>query len=398
MSNKTISINPSLFSIGGLKTKKNREKKVKSTVVPLISPNVLKKKLLNRIREHKNKEITNLANKTTTDPNKTQPKNDNNQEKELFSDEFHDSINYLQTLTKQKKINEEKEKYELQKQKRKQELERKTVRNYSSNSGGGHQPQPVVNIDLPEELSEPILKVNTEQFTPNIQLKPYSVDNIPYGILKGGQKITYRNWSKNQSNGIPNNNLTIQGVQPDKQKSERENRLGLLREKLKNKQIEQAIKVEEQTKITNSSIIPSLVQTNNTNTLSINNLPVLPVNTVNIGGGNPHEKIIGTKKIIKKTIKKKYTLGKSKIKKMVGVLIKDRGTRKQVLTAQKDLKRKTINEVKSYLRDHNLLKAGSNAPNDVVRKLYESAMLAGDITNSNTEILLHNFSKDDKEL
>jgi hypothetical protein len=397
MSNKTISINPSLFSIGGLKTKKNREKKVKSTVVPLISPNVLKKKLLNRIREHKNKEIKNLDNKTTNNPDKTQAKNDNNQEKELFSDEFHDSINYLQTLTKQKKINEEKEKYELQKQKRKQELERKTVRNYSS-IGGSAQPQPVVNIDLPEELSEPILKVNTEQFTPNIQLKPYSIDNIPYGILKGGQKITYRNWSKNQSNVIPNNNLTIQGGQPDRQKSERENRLGLLREKLKNKQIEQAIKVEEQTKITNSPIVPSLIETSSSNTLSINNSHVLPVNTVNISGGNPHEKIIGTKKIIKKTIKKKYTLGKSKIKKMVGVLIKDRGTRKQVLTAQKDLKRKTINEVKSYLRDHNLLKAGSNAPNDVVRKLYESAMLAGDITNSNTEILLHNFSKDDKEL
>jgi hypothetical protein len=403
MSNKTISINPSLFSIGGLKTKKNREKKVKSTVVPLISPNVLKKKLLNRIREHKNKEIKNLHNKTTTDSNKTQTKNDNNQEKELFSDEFHDSINYLQTLTKQKKINEEKEKYELQKQKRKQELERKTVRNYSSITGGSAQPQPVVNIELPEELSEPILKVNTEQFTPNIQLKPYSIDNIPYGILKGGQKITYRNWSKNQNNGIPNNNLTIQGGQPDKQKSERENRLGLLREKLKNKQIEQAIKLEEQNKITNSSITPSLLQTSSYNTSIVNNSIELPVNTenpvtVNIGGGNPHEKIIGTKKIIKKTIKKKYTLGKSKIKKMVGVLIKDRGTRKQVLTAQKDLKRKTINEVKSYLRDHNLLKAGSNAPNDVVRKLYESAMLAGDITNSNTEILLHNFSKDDKEL
>jgi hypothetical protein len=393
MSNKTISINPSLFSIGGLKTKKNREKKTKSTLVPLISPNVLKKKLLNRIREHKNKEIKNLDNKISNDKTSI---NNNVKEKETFSDEFHDSINYLQTLTKQKKINEEKEKYELQKQKRKQELERKTLRHYSS-IGGGHV-QPLVNIDLPEELNETILNINTEQSTPNIQIKPYSIDNVPYGILKGGQKITYRNWSKDQNNVNSINNLTIQGGQTDKQKSERENRLSVLREKLKNKQIEQAIKVEEEAKITNSNVIPNL---NQLNTPSVNTSTILPINTatiVNTGGTNSHEKIIGIKKIIKKTIKKKYTLGKSKIKKMVGVLIKDRGTRKQVLTAQKDLKRKSINEVKSYLRDHNLLKAGSNAPNDVIRKLYESAMLSGDITNSNTEILLHNFSKDDKEL
>jgi len=49
MSNKKIEIDPSLFIIGGLsKTKKNRVKTPKN--IPLISPNVLKNKLLKRIK------------------------------------------------------------------------------------------------------------------------------------------------------------------------------------------------------------------------------------------------------------------------------------------------------------------------------------------------------------
>ena len=115
-------------------------------------------------------------------------------------------------------------------------------------------------------------------------------------------------------------------------------------------------------------------------------------------GGQSNDHTIATKRITKKTTKRKYTLGRSNIRKSVAVLIKDRGTRKQVLNAQKDLKKKPINDVKTYLREHNLIKVGSNAPPDVMRKMYESAMLAGEIKNSNAETLLHNFSKDDKEL
>ena len=380
MSNKTISINPSLFSIGGNKTKKNKEKKVKNTIKPLISPNVLKNKLLKRIKEHKNKETNDLEKKTNSPIVNENLKN--------YSDEFNESIDYLQSLSKQKKIDREKENFELNKIKRRQELERKTVKNYNANN------LPVVNVNLPEDLQEPLIKVNTENVIPTQQpapviLKPHNNDYIPYGILKGGTKPTYREWNKTQRNyevTNPSSSLVITGG-VSTEKTNRENRLNSLREKLKHKNLSN----EKNNDLMMTANLIQKPKTEETKTDVSTSSTKEPENNINYG---LNSQFSGNNKIIKKTIKKKYTLGKSKLKKSVGVLIKDRCTRKKVLTAQKDLKKKSINDVKSYLRDHNLIKIGSNAPNDVVRKLYESAMLAGEITNTNSETLLHNLTKE----
>ena len=81
--------------------------------------------------------------------------------------------------------------------------------------------------------------------------------------------------------------------------------------------------------------------------------------------------------------------------KKIGVLIKNRHTRKKIAHEQSLLKKQGILEVKNYLRKHNLLKCGSNSPNDVLRQMYEQAVLCGDIHNTSKDVLLHNYLNDE---
>ena len=85
----------------------------------------------------------------------------------------------------------------------------------------------------------------------------------------------------------------------------------------------------------------------------------------------------------------KYKLGKHG--KTVSILIKNNTSRKQIKEDISKIKKTSIIDIKNYLRKHNLIKIGSDTPNDVLRQLYEQAILAGDITNINTDNLLHNY-------
>ena len=78
----------------------------------------------------------------------------------------------------------------------------------------------------------------------------------------------------------------------------------------------------------------------------------------------------------------------------VGILIKNRKTRKKVKKEVTALKNKSLVNIKKYLKKHNLIKVGSNAPENIVRSIYENSYLAGDVYNKNGDILLHNFTQD----
>ena len=92
-----------------------------------------------------------------------------------------------------------------------------------------------------------------------------------------------------------------------------------------------------------------------------------------------------------KTLKKKkrYTLGKHGSS--IGILIKSKATRKKIKREHKNLKKKKIKDIKLYLKKHGLIKVGSNAPEELHRSIYETAVLSGEIYNNNANLLLHNF-------
>ena len=417
---KTIQINPALFSLS--KTRKNhgstpREKKV----APLISPNQLKTQLLRRIKEHKNKEIESSQREKEKEREKqSRGGSSNNVNKDTasspkdigaYTDEFEESLNYLKSLSN-----------------RKEEMQKKTLKNYSSmfsskrESSHSSSLEPRVDINLPESLQEVVV---SNPYVEPIRLNYKVEDGVPYGVLKGGVKPTYRNFMRTQKNYSPmistpssSNNLTFTSstTAPSSSltpsltidTSPSSSRYDLLKEKINERKQDIQERQPMEQMIMTQSLIRKPIETSGESEeaereenaereekVHFSPVEIPKSNTEIVKTVLPpiHSYAQPTKKFLKCTVRRKYTLGKSKLKKTVGILIKDRDTRKRVLTAQKELKRTTIHDVKKYLRDHNLIRAGSNTPNDVVRKIYETAMLAGDITNYNKEMLMHNLSR-----
>lgn len=88
----------------------------------------------------------------------------------------------------------------------------------------------------------------------------------------------------------------------------------------------------------------------------------------------------------------KVVLGRNKKKKYVCVLIENNKTRKLHGERVQKIKKTNIQTVRNYLKNHNLIKSGSAAPNPLLRTLYENVLFCGDITNQNKENLIHNFT------
>ena len=94
----------------------------------------------------------------------------------------------------------------------------------------------------------------------------------------------------------------------------------------------------------------------------------------------------------RKTIRRKHKVGRSKYYSKIGVLVSNKTIRNHVSNQIQHLKMVPINDVRSYLIKNGFIKVGSNTPNDVLRKMYETALLiCGEVKNHNPDNLLYNF-------
>jgi hypothetical protein len=380
---KTIQINPELFKMSGNKTRK--AKPAKEIPKPVVSPSTLRHKLLNRIKEHKTNEIKDSI-KVNTD---VLTKNDDGYDKE----EFDNAIEYMTELSRKQKAQSEKSKYDERMRKKREDIQNRTLKTYSYADYGGSGIN--VSLDLPPELQEPT-PVSSSQFTPLANTETalkinYNIDkDVPYGCLRGGKKPSFKDWTRKNisyfnnedelivKNTNANKNIPAEPEQLHKFKQELPERYSKL------EAIKQKIKDLEKGNVP-SSLKPVITDKQ----LIHEEVPVEETKSeIVLSGGQ-------SKKILKKTIRRKFTLGKSKITKSVSVLVKDNKTRKRVLEAQRELKKTSIPDIKKYLKQHGMIKVGSTAPHDVLRKMYESSILAGDISNINRDTLIHNFLNTD---
>jgi hypothetical protein len=97
----------------------------------------------------------------------------------------------------------------------------------------------------------------------------------------------------------------------------------------------------------------------------------------------------------KKTLKRTYTVGRSKYFPKIGVLISNKTIRNKTTEKIQLLKQTPMPEIRKFLIKRGFIKVGTPAPNDLLRKMYETIQLVcGEIQNHNPENLLHNFLND----
>lgn len=336
-----------------------------------LKPNKIKQALINRIKTYHSE----LLNKDRIESEKKaavveEPKS-----------EFDESVELFNQMAREKEKKEERRKLRFS----------NNIKPGITQSATNVTQSPENSLPSPAYLEEsrtrkrrPMLNVETNH---NQTVKITSNDHVPYGILKGGTKPTYRQF----------NRPTIQIEEPPIQ-----------RETPVQQEIQQP-QIVINTEIDYNQSTPKQHTTEEPNTndfyeersKKFDNFKKKfhqkleeKASQIDAAGMTPsnYEAIQSGTRRIRKKVKKHRTLGKHKGK--ISVLVKNYETRKKIERECAVLKETPIGVVKDFLRERGFIKMGSSAPDHILRQIYESCFLSGDVNNLNGENLLHNYLND----
>jgi hypothetical protein len=271
-------------------------------------------------------------------------------------------------------------------------LEPYTLEPYTNIEGG----IPIDDIDdIGARDMDKIENINSETslFPSSSTFSPVKLsDEAPYGCLKGGKKPTFRAYNKTIKNNIGLAHNDSETVYSDRQTKLRE---------LQNKHGNSKHNYNASSKNSKSRVNDNENNADYRNDASdTNGRDGRDADDDDDDGGEKEKRKHDLKKTkvrrhLRKTITKKFKLGKQ-AGNIVGVLIKNNDTRKNIQNEHGLLKSKQLADIKKYLVEKNLIKIGSTAPSGIIRNIYEASMLTGEIENVGKGIGLHNFLEDKK--
>lgn len=365
---RTIKINPELFKVSEKNTSRKKKQvndvkiKMKSELKPARNK-TLRRSVMKMIREKQMEEYKKLFEESRDgEKEKSSQKNDAKSE---FNKDFNSSLDFFGSLV-------EKEKEESK--------HNNTIKRYPNDNTQSFIFHPIsenVSMEFPE-VSQQIVPMNQSPVyvqKPNMHIPPPP----KFGCLKNGNLPTKRSWMNTtrrnnmpmalsnqvesvvQTNEILNSSYTAPTLFPQPSSSP-----SLLPSQMMKSSLSETKKdlSEKRQKFEKGSLVK-----------------------------NPKNKLKYLKR--RKIYKRTFKIGRSRIAPKIAVLVSNKTIRNRISTEAQLLKQIPIQDVKKYLIKKGFIKVGTIAPNDVLRKMYETIhTICGEIENHNPENLLFNFIHD----
>jgi hypothetical protein len=399
---KIININPDLFktSSGGTRKKRDPEQKKEIKVKSQNDKQhnkTINRRILNEIRaqqEQNYKKLFGNENKKADVPTlPIQPPTD----LDIFDRDFDESVNFLTSVSN--------------KLEHKRAKENQTLKQYPSSNvtslrchplAAQHMFSESVSNQLPESLEDMTQMLNVQP-NMNMPMGP-KLNHLPqYGCLKNGQLPTFRGLQR-QLQHTQRNNSEVRAapnlyphimVQSPSTQSIRPVQSGG-QNLPSSSQFYPPPEPNPPASIIGgkTSVFSEMEKARNERKLKTSEMVKTMTNLKNM----KTNKTVQPKYLKqKKTLRRTHYVGKSKIIPKVSVLISNKTIRNNISNKTQMLKQTPIYDIKRFLVKKGFIKVGSIAPNDVLRKMYESvSLICGEIQNHNPDNLLYNFFNDEK--